>query len=207
MDIDPLTRKLETLGSLPDEGRRVLEGLPLCPKPVAADRDLVREGERATHCQLLIEGFACRYKLSEDGARQIVAFHIPGDFVDLTSLLLGRMDHSVAAVTAVQVAAIPHATLLGWLRSCPDLAQLLWRDTLIDAAVFREWVVNVGRRPAHQRTAHLLCELVARMRSVGLARGEVCDLPISQVKLADALGLSPVHVNRMIQDLRGEGLI
>lgn len=207
MTTAPLIRKPEALGPLPDEGRRVLEDLPLCPRPVAADRDLVREGERATDCLLLLDGFACRHKLSEDGTRQIVGFHIPGDFVDLTSLLLGKMDHSVAAVTPVRVAAIAHATLLGWTRSHPDLAHLLWRDTLIEAAIFREWVVNVGRRSAHQRTAHLLCELVARMRTLGLAREDACELPISQVKLADALGLSPVHVDRMIQELRGEGLI
>lgn len=207
MTIALLIRKLEVLGPLTDEERRVVGGLHLCSRPVAADCDLVHEGERRSHCLLLVEGFACRYKMSQNGARQIVSFHIPGDFVDLQSLLLGTMDHSIAAITPVQVAAVPHATLLGWTQPYPNLVHLLWRDTLIDAATFREWVVNVGGRTAYQRTAHLLCELVARLRAVGLARGDTCDLPISQVKLADALGLSPVHTNRMLQQLRGEGLI
>ena len=207
MTVAPLIRKLEVLGPLADEERRMMEGLHLCPRQVAADCDLVHEGERTSHCQLLVEGFACRYKVSQDGTRQIVSFHIAGDFVDLNSLLLGTMDHSIAAITPVQIASIPHATVLGWTQPYPNLVHLLWRDTLIDAATFREWVVNVGRRTAYQRTAHLLCELVARLRAVGLARGDVCDLPISQVKLADALGLSPVHTNRMLQQLRGEELI
>ena len=207
MTTAPLIRKLERLGPLADEERGMLEDLPLTPRRVVADRDLVGEGQRPTHCQFLIEGFACRYKMSKDGKRQIVAFHIPGDMVDLTSLLLGEMDHGIGTLTPVQVASIPHATLLGWTRSCPNLGYLLWRDTLIDAAVFREWVVNVGRRSALARTAHLLCELVARLRAVGLARDHACDLPISQVELADALGLSYVHVNRMLRELRGEGLI
>ena len=207
MTIAPLIRKLEVLGSLADEERRMVESLPLSPRQVATSTDLVREGERRSSSLLLVEGFACRYKMSQDGARQIVSFHIAGDFVDLNSLLLGTMDHSIAAITPVQVAAIPHATMLGWTQPYPNLVHLLWRDTLIDAATFREWVVNVGRRTAYQRTAHLLCELVARLRAVGLTRGDACDLPISQVELADALGLSPVHTNRMLQQLRGEGLI
>lgn len=203
----PLFRKLERLGPLSAEARRVLEDLPLPLRQVAAGRDLVGEGERPTHCQVLIEGFACRYKMSEDGKRQIVSFHIPGDMVDFTGLLLGEMDHGIAALTPLQVAPIPHATILDWTRSHPEIGHLLWRDTLIDAAIFREWVVNVGRRSAYARTAHLLCELVARLRAVGLARDYACELPITQVELADALGLSHVHVNRMIQELRGAGLI
>jgi CRP-like cAMP-binding protein len=207
MTIRPLIRKLEVLGPLADEEKRMLERLHLCPRPVAADRDLVQEGERTSQCLLLVQGFACRYKMSQDGTRQIVSFHIPGDFVDLNSLLLGKMDHSIAAITPVRVAPIPHATILGWTQPYPNLVHLLWRDTLIDAASFREWVINVGRRTAYQRTAHLLCELATRLRAVGLTHGDACDLPISQVKLADALGLSPVHTNRMLQQLRGEGLI
>jgi len=149
------------------------------------------------------EGFLCRYKTIEDGRRQIVSFHIPGDIVDLNSLLLGRMDHSVGTLTPVKIASIPHATLLEWMRSHPHLGRLLWRDTLIDASIFREWVLNIGRRSATERIAHLLCETVTRLRAVGLD----CDLPITQARLADATGLSTVHVNRTVQDLQGDGLI
>lgn len=205
--IGPLIRKLERLGTLTDEDRQALEVLPLSPRPVEADRDLAHDGERISQCSLLIEGFACRYKALEDGRRQIVSFHIPGDVLDLTSLLLGEMDHGLSTLTPVKVVAIAHATVLGWMRTHPNLAQLLWRAALIEAAIFREWVVSVGRRTARERTAHLLCELVVRMRAVDLARGYTCDLPITQVELADALGLSNVHVNRTLQELRGDGLI
>ncbi len=113
------------------------------------------------------------------------------------------MDHNVATLTQVKVASIPHAILLEWMRNHPHFARLLWRDTLIDASIFREWVLNVGRRSAIERIAHLLCEMVTRLRAVGLE----CDLPITQAKLADATGLSAVHVNRTVQELQGDGLI
>lgn len=205
--IAPWFHKLERLGPLSDEDRRVLEALPLPLRAVEADRDLARDGGRVSQCTLLIEGFACRYKALKDGRRQIVAFHIPGDIVDLTGLLLGEMDHGIGTLTPAKVASIPHATMLGWVRTSPGLMALLWRDTLIDAAIFREWVVNVGRRTARGRTAHLLCELVARLRAAGLARGYACGLPITQVEMADALGLSNVHLNRTLRELRGDGLI
>ena len=205
--IDPFLRKLERLGPLSDVERGVLEAMPLNVRQVGADQDLVRDGERTSHCLVLLEGFACRSKMLADGRRQIMAFHIPGDVPDLTSLLLGKLDHNISTLTPVRVAPIPHATLLGWSEQHPNLGRLLWRDTLIDAAIFREWVVNVGRRSAHARVAHLLCELVTRLRTMGFAQGHSCDLPITQVELADATGMSAVHINRVLQELRGEGLI
>ena len=174
---------------------------------VEADQDLVREGDRPSWCPLLIDGFACRYKTLESGQRQIMAFHIPTDFCDLSSLLLRKMDYSIGTLTPVTVAMVPHATILAWTRSYPGLGQLLWRATLVDASISREWIVNVGRRTAYQRTAHLLCELMMQMRAAGLAQGLACDMPLTQVELADALGLTPVHVNRTLQWLRGEGLV
>ena len=174
---------------------------------VEADRDLLREGDRPSHCPLLIDGFACRYKNLESGQRQIMAFHVPTDLCDLTSLLLRKLDYSVGTLTPVTVAMVPHAMILSWIRSHPGLGQLFWRATLVDASISREWIVNVGRRTAYQRTAHLLCELMLQMRSAGLAQGLTCDMPITQVELADALGLTPVHVNRTLQWLRGEGLV
>lgn len=207
--VAPLLHKLERLGPLSGEGRRALESSPLDARPVGADRDLIRDDERPSHCLLLLDGMACRYKLLEDGRRRIVSLHVPGDLLDVSGLLLGEMDYAVATLTPVVVAAIPHATVLGWVEDRPSLGLggLLWRDAMTDAAIMREWLVNAGRRTARERTAHLLCELATRMRAAGLARGDACDLPISQVKLADALGLSSVHVNRVIQSLRGRGLI
>lgn len=205
--IGVLLRKLERLGPLSDAERGVLEALPLDVRRVGAGRDLVREGDRPSNCLVLLEGFAHRYRALEDGRRQIMAFHVAGDMPDLTSLLTRRMDHGIAALTPVLVAPVPHATVLEWTERHPRLGRLLWQDTLLDGAIFREWVVNVGRRTAYQRVAHLLCELVTRLRALGLARDHGCDLPVTQVELADATGLSPVHVNRVLQELRGDGLI
>ncbi len=205
--IEPFIRKLEKLGPLSDEDRRVLQDLPITVREVEADRDLLREGDQPTDCQLLLEGFACRYKTLENGGRQIMSFHIRGDICDLHSLLVGRMDHNISILTPGKLAAISHATILGWTERHPALGRALWWDTLIDAAIFREWVVNVGRRSAYQRIAHLLCELITRMHAAGLAKDYTCDLPITQTELADAAGLSTVHVNRTLQELRGKGLI
>jgi CRP-like cAMP-binding protein len=136
-----------------------------------------------------------------------MSFHLPGDVPDLQSLQLRVMDHSLGTLTPVVAAFIPHGALRELIRRHPGLGGVFWRDTLIDAAVFREWLVGVGRRSAHSRIAHLLCELVVRMESLGLDNGYALDLPLTQVELGDSLGLSSVHVNRVLQDLRRDGLI
>ena len=200
-------RKLEQFGALSHEERQVIENLPIKVRQVAADHDLAREGQRSKECMLLLSGMVCRYRLLQNGQRQIMSFHFPGDILDLTGLLLGNMDHSIGALTPVEVAPIAHATLLDWTEHHPRLGRLLWQDTLVDAAVFREWVVNVGRRSVYARTAHLLCEMVTRLSAVGLMHGNVCDVPITPVELADATGLSIVHVNRALQELRSRQLV
>ena len=206
--VELLVRRLEQLGPVSDQERCLLRESAFTVRQVGAHYDLLREGERPLHCSLLLDGFACQHKTLEDGQRQIVAFHLPTDLCDLAgSLLLGKLDHGVATLTSARVASIPHAALLGWAALLPGLGLLLWRHTLVDAAVSREWIVNLGRRTAAQRTAHLLCELVLRLRRAGLAPGATCALPLSQMVLADALGLTPVHVNRTLQGLRGEGLV
>ena len=201
-----LVRKLSTLGPLTDGERALLETFPIHVREIGRDRDLVREGERASHCILLLEGFACRYRTLADGRRQIVSFHIPGDFMDLQGYVLQRLDHSIAALTASKIAVIPYAVIAEMIEH-PNLTRLLWRDTVIDGAIHREWIVNLGRRTAYQRIAHVLCELVTRLEAIGLATGGACDLPLTQSELADATGLSTVHVNRVIQELRRDGLI
>ncbi len=167
----------------------------------------MQEGERPTHCPILIEGFACSYKLLETGQRQIVAFHIPSDLFGMTSLQLGALDYSIGSLGSVTIALVPQQVLLDWSVQHPVLGQAIWRAALVEAASLREWVVNVGRRSAYQRTAHLLCELALRMQAAGLADGGECHLPVTQLALADAMGLTPVHVNRTLQWLRSEGLI
>ena len=206
-DLLPLVRKLESISPLTTEEEQALAELPMQVRDLGADQDIVREGDRPSRCCLLLDGFACRYKLLDEGRRQILSFHVAGDILDLQSLHLDVMDHSHATLTPSRVGLIPHQSLRALTRRHPRIAEAFWRDTLIDAAVFREWMAGIGRRPAHARIAHLLCELVRRMQAAGLADGQSVRLPLTQQQVGDALGLSFVHVNRVLQRLRGEGLI
>ena len=201
-----LIRKLEQFGKMSGNERQILENVHLDVQQVDADQDLARSGQILPHCLLLLTGMVCRYRTMQDGQRQIMSFHFPGDILDLSGLLLNTLDHSLGTLTPVEVAPIAHATLRGWIEHHPGLGRRLWQDTLVDAAVFREWVVNVSRRPAYARTAHLLCEIVTRMRAAGLARDRP-SLPVTADDLADATGLSVVHVNRVLQELRARKLV
>ena len=203
---NPLTRKLEAFGRLPDADRRLLDVIAGQAKDVAAREDLIREGDDPRDVQLILEGFACRYKLLPDGGRQITAFLIPGDFCDLHVFILKAMDHSIATMSPCRVVAIPREKILE-LTERPAIARALWWAALVDEAILREWLVSLGARPADQRVAHLLCELLMRLRTVGLVNGDSYELPITQHDLADTMGLTHVHVNRVLQRLRAEGAI
>jgi CRP-like cAMP-binding protein len=202
-----LIRKLESIAPLAPEEKAALLRLPLRLQVVAADQDIVREGDTPSECCLIVEGFACRYNLTAEGRRQILSFHISGDMPDLQSLHLTEMDHSLGTLVPSRLAFIQHDDMRRLMRSHPRLGDLFWRDTLIDAAVFRQWVVNVGRREAPARMAHLLCELLVRLRAVELVEDHAFKLPVTQAELGDALGISTVHVNRVLQDLRRKNLI
>jgi CRP-like cAMP-binding protein len=204
---DVLVRKLRSISPLSEQERQSLLSLPLSIKQIPADEVIVREGDRPFASCLLVEGFTCRYKFTEQGKRQIFSFHTPGDIPDLQSVHLTTMDHSLGTLTRCKVGFIPHESILKLTRSCPRIADVLWRDTLVDAAIFREWMIGIGRRPAYTRIAHLLCEVFVRLKAVDLTNGDQCDWPITQVEIGDALGLSNVHVNRSLQDLRADGLI
>ena len=203
----PLIRRLESIAPVSDDERRAITALPIMVRELKADADIVRDHDRPSQCCAILEGFACRYKVLPEGRRQIMSFHIPGDIPDLQSLHLEIMDHSLATVVPTKVAFIPHEAVRTFLREQPRIADVFWRETLIDAAVFREWVVNVGRRDAYARIAHILCEIYVRLRAVGLVDGQAYQLPITQAELGDATGLSTVHVNRTLQELRGNSLI
>ena len=192
---------------LTDAERKALNDSVSETRRIAARQVIVREGVPLTNCTLLTKGFIHRYKDTEDGRRQILAMHIPGDFVDLHSYPLKRLEHSVAATTDVEVELFPHKAIRHLTTISPNLTELLWRSTLIDAAINREWLLSIGARPAAQRIAHLLCELRARMERVGLADERGFELPITQIDLADATGLTPVHTNRMLRQLRSDGLV
>jgi CRP-like cAMP-binding protein len=155
---------------------------------------------------LILDGFACRYKLTDEGTRQIMAYLVPGDFCDLHVFILKEMDHSIATLSRCTVGDIPRDRILTLLER-PAIAKALWWATLVDEAVLREGLVNIGRREAAERIAHLVCELLLRLRAVGLANGGGFELPITQAELADIVGLSDVHVNRSLQALREAGLI
>ena len=161
--------------SLTDDDRRALEALPCSLTSFARDDFLVREGEPATACNLLVRGYAYRQKLVRDGSRQIISIHIPGEFVDLQNCLLGVADHNVQCLTRAEVAIVPRAALSEVVSARPGLTRALWLDTLIDASIFREWVVNVGRRSARARIAHLLCELAMRQRHSSGVSEPACE--------------------------------
>lgn len=202
-----LIRKLQSIADISDEERRAIFGLPMNVRSMDADQDIVRERDRPSECCLIVDGFAASYKHSQEGKRQFMSFYIPGDIPDLQSLHLDVMDHNIVTLVPTKVAFIPHAALHHVARQYPGIAAAFWRDTLIDASIFREWIINVGRRDARARMAHLLCELVVRLRAVGLILDWSFVLPLTQAELGDALGLSTVHVNRVLQELRGDGLI
>jgi CRP-like cAMP-binding protein len=155
----------------------------------------------------MIEGFACRSKVVGDGRRQIFSFHIPGDVPDLHNLYVDYMDHDLVTLTASKVAFIPHASLRELMLNHPRLIGALWRETVIDAAILREWMAGMGQRSGIARIAHLLCEMMVRLRAIGLMEGMSIRLPITQEQIADAIGLSPVHVSRVFKELRAKGLI
>ena len=205
--IELLIRKLESIGTLSPTERDALRRLETVRVQVSTHHDIVREGDRPTTVSLLVHGLLCRYKIVADGKRQIMSFHIPGDLPDLPSLVIPIMDHSLCSLVASELALIPRAALLDLLAEQPQLAHLFWRDTLVDAAIFREWMVGIGRRSAFTRIAHLFCEMIVHMRAVGLSSEHTVELPLTQTDIADAVGLSTVHVNRTLQELRGAGLI
>jgi CRP-like cAMP-binding protein len=202
-----LLRKLESVTQLSAEEKQAIMGLPFIAREFRADKDIVSIGDKPAECCVLIDGWACRYKVTRSGARQIMSFHIAGDMPDLQSLFLKTMDHSVGTITPVTVAFIQHRDMSELLQRYEGIARALWRDSLVEAAIFREWMVGIGRRSAHQRIAHLLCEMAAKLRSVELNEGHTYPWPVTQQEVSDALGLSDVHVNRVIRDLRRDGLV
>jgi CRP-like cAMP-binding protein len=206
-DYNPLIRKLESVFPLTDDERQALETLPMQVAVLKDHQDIVREGDRPSRSCLILSGFACVYKMTVQGKRQIVSFAIAGDIPDLQSLHLEVLDTSVSTISPCRVGFIQHEVLRDICERYPRLGAAFWREALIDAAIFREWVMNVGQREGVSRMAHVLCELVVRLRAVDLVEDHVCDLPITQIEFADALGFSPVHVNRVLQQMRAEGLI
>ena len=210
IDVHPLgtlLRRWSKHAPLSEDDRAALLALPFTRKTFGKDAYIVREGEQASECCLLLRGIAFRQKLLRDGSRQIISFHIPSEFVDLQNSLLGIADHSVQSLNRCEAALFPRTALVELSDKRPAIRMAMWIDTLIDASIFREWVVNVGRRDSRARIAHLLCELALRLERSGLGHEGAFDFPITQEQLADATGLTAVHTNRTLQSLRKDGLI
>jgi CRP-like cAMP-binding protein len=206
-DNNPLIRKLDSIFTLTDDERQALANLPMQVVVIKENQDIVRAGDQPSRSCLLLSGFACVYKLTGTGKRQIVGFSIAGDMPDLQSLHLDVLDNSVSTLTQCRVGFVTHEVLRDLCMRFPRITNAFWRECLIDAAIFREWVTNVGQREAYSRMAHVFCELIVRLRAVGLVEDHRCDLPITQGEFADAIGVSNVHVNRVLQQMRADGLI
>jgi CRP-like cAMP-binding protein len=202
-----MLRKLQLWMKLDSDDEKAVLSLPHNIRKLGARNFIVRDGEKPVYSCLLLFGFAFRHKITGDGRRQIMSIHMKGDVVDLQNSLLRRSDHNVQALTDIEVAFIPIDAVQDLAFTRPNVGKAMWYETLVDASIFREWNLNVGRRQALPRTAHLLCEFALRLEVAGL--GQQCDyqLPMTQEELADALGLTPVHVNRTLMALEEQGLI
>jgi CRP-like cAMP-binding protein len=206
--LEPVVRRLSALRPLSSEARSSLEhamveGL----QRAGSGEDLVTEGDHVDGVRVLLSGWLGRYKTLEDGRRQIVNFIFPGESCDAHAYLLAEMDHSIVALTPVVYAEIKRARFENLLANHSTLSEAFWCETLLNSAIQREWAINLGRRVALERVAHLFCEIFERLRPVGMTDGNSCVMPITQMDLADATGLSVVHLNRTVQELRAAGLI
>ena len=204
--VNLLTRKLELFGPLPEDDRRLLDEVVQRSRRFDTHQEIIREGDAPAEVHLVLAGFACRYKDLPNGNRHIFGYMVPGDLCDLNVFILKAMDHTIATLSRCTVVDIPRKRVLDMMRR-PALGRALWWASLVDEAILREWLVNLGQREAEHRIVHLFCELHLRLRSVGLADDDEVELPLTQAELAASLGLSAVHVNRCLQHLRAEGLI
>jgi CRP-like cAMP-binding protein len=205
--LQPFLDKLTYRTKLGAEDRAAILELPFTVKTLERNQFVVRERELATQSCLMLSGFSIRSKLVATGNRQIVAIHMKGEMVDLQNSMLKVADHSVQMLTSGKVAMIPREAINRVTLERPTIGLAMWIDTLVDASIFREWIANVGRRDARTRIAHLLCEFSLRLKSAGLGDETGYELPMTQEQLADATGLTSVHVNRTIKALQKEGLI
>jgi CRP-like cAMP-binding protein len=205
--LERLFLRLELRDRLHPEERTALTAAMSPQKRPAAGQEIVREGSSPYESMLLIDGLTGRVVTLQDGSQQITALHVGGDFVDLHSFLLRRMDHSVVALTDCTIATVSHPKLRDLTSRYPHLTRLLWLSTLLDAAIHRQWLAAMGRREAVAQLAHLLCELYLRLNVVGLAADHAFDLPLNQAVLANALGRSRATVNGAAQQVRADGLV
>jgi CRP-like cAMP-binding protein len=204
---NPLVTKLSHFARLSGDDIRLLQSLSTKEEQFEADATLASEGDPPRSAFVLTRGLACRYRLLSDGRRQILTFVMPGDFCNLHAFLQRAMDHSVTTIVPSRIATIPRETVSDIVARRPRLAGAIWWSEMQEAAMLRERIVALGRRNARGRVAYLLCELIWRQRAIGLTEDHAIRLPLTQPELGDTLGLTPVHINRVLQEFRREGLI
>ncbi len=206
-NLQPFLDRLTSRSFLTDDEQLAILNLPCHAIQTQSNRDFVRLGERSDHVCLLVAGLVGRFGQNRDGERQITAIHIPGDIPDLYSVVQPAGSSALQALSVATVLRIPHRAIQQVTAQYPGVAEALWRDCMVDAAILSQWVVNVGRRDAKCRLAHLLCEMATRLDAVGAGNEVEFSFAVTQAQLADATGMTPVHVNRTIKVLRQAGLV
>jgi CRP-like cAMP-binding protein len=204
---NPLVSKLRRFADLDEREIHIVEGLSADITAIGAGEDILRQGDKPTTVTLMLQGLACRYKLTEDGDRQIVGVMVPGDLCDVHAFILNEMDHSVAALTEVKVTHVSREKLVRIFDTEPRITRALWWSTLVDEGTLREWIVNVATRSAYERLAHLLSEICMRLRTVGLASAAECVINLRQQDLGDAVGVGRSHASVSMMRLRDEGIL
>lgn len=206
-DASPLILRLDRSGVLKPEDHDVLAGLCAKPREVEANTVLIGQGDCPAGVHIVLEGFVYRYKILREGQRQIIGIMAPGDLCDLQSVILGRSDHFITTLTDSTLVTVDQDTVDDLTLSRSRIARALWWSTLVDESILREWLANMGQRSAGRWLAHFLCELLVRLQVVGRAEADSCEVPLTQEQLGDILGISSVHVNRVLKELRDANLL
>jgi len=202
----PMIAKLRLHAEVSDDDRDAILGLPYVFRSVDKPRSLIRNN-RPEYCAIILKGFAFRHKTTRDGLRQIVSFHTPGQMVNIQQLFLKSFDHDIQAMTKCEVATIPTAALQHLALSRVSITMALVAQTMVESSIYRQWMLNVGRRDARARVAHLLCEFAVRLGDEGIAPGRAYYIPMTQQQIGDAVGLTSIHVNRVLRALINEGVL
>jgi len=204
--VSAVVAKLLRGHTLPQADCDLLHAVVGAGRRLSPGAEIINQGDAAQFVHLVLEGLAYRYKLLPNGKRQIIGYLVPGDFCDLYTFVLERMDHSIAARSECVVVRLTEADI-AMLMGRPALTRALWWSSLVDEAILREWLLNIGRREPDLRVAHIVCELFFRLQAVGHASGDSFRLPVTQAELADTVGLTTVSVNRALQTMRRANLI
>ena len=204
---NPLIAKLSRVMTLSADDRTAIQAMCSEVRQVGVRRDIIRDGDRPDRVHLILKGWACRYKILKNGKRQITALLLPGDFCDLHVGMLDQMDHSIASLSATTFAYVDRAQFDELTRTRPAILRALWWAALVDEGVLRSWIVSLGVRSARERVAHLICELRERMRNIDAVRDGQFNMPLTQPDLAEALGLTPIHINRVVRQLLADNIL